>query len=151
VRNLVVGGLAALGLVGGTAAVVYNDSGDATVKIKENGVTRTVKIGGASGGPSYSCPKDVVEKKIDPTVELAGRIKLTLHDVETQLDPLKSQLNTLKEQYPSGEAPGPVVNEYNGLRSRYNSLVDRAEGLQGAYNEAIDKHNAVMAEECERE
>jgi hypothetical protein len=179
VRNLLVGGLAALGLVGGTAAVVYNDSGEATVKIKENGVTRTVKIGGASGGPSYSCPEDVVEEKIDPSVKLAGRIKLTLHDVETQIDPLESQLDplksqidslesqldTLNERYPGGTAPGPVVSRYNSLssrynslssrynslRPRYNSLVDRGEGLHSAYNQAIDKHNEIMAQECERE
>jgi hypothetical protein len=151
VRNLLVGGLAALGLVGGTAAVVYNDSGDATVKIKENGVTRTVKVGGASGGPKYSCPEDVVEEKIDPSIKLAGRIKLTLHDVETQIDPLESQLDALKNRYPNGEAPGSVVTEYNGLLPRYNGLVDRAEGLQSAYNKAIDRHNEIMAQECERE
>jgi flagellar capping protein FliD len=145
--------------------VVYNDSGDATVKIKENGVTRTVKIGGASDGPGYSCPKDVVEEKIDPTVKLAGRIKLTLHDVETQIDPLEAQidpleaqLDTLNERYPGGTAPGAVASRYNSLlarykslSSRYNSLVERAEGLESAYNRTIDKHNAVMAQECERE
>lgn len=150
-RNLVVGGLAALGLVGGTAAVVYNDSGDATVKIKENGVTRSVEIKGSSGGPKYSCPEVVVDEKVTPTVELAGRIKLTLHDVETQLGPLESQLDAIQQRYRGGEAPGPVADHYNELLSQYNGLVDRAEGLQSAYNDAVDKHNAVMAQECERE
>lgn len=144
------GGLAALGLVGGTASVVYNHSGDATVKVTKNGVTRTVKVGGSSGGPTYSCPEDVIEEKITPTVKIAGRIKLTLHDVESQLDPLESQLNTLKGRYPSGEAPDPVVARYNGLLSRYRSLVHRAEGLESAYNKAIDRHNEVMAQGCER-
>lgn len=150
-KRLVVGGLAALGLVGGTATVVYDHSGNATVKVTEHGVTRSVEIKGSLGGPKYSCPEDVIEKKITPTVKLAGRIKLTLHDVESRLGPLQSQLNTLKARYPSGEAPDPVVTRYNGLLSRYNSLVDHAEGLQSAYNKAIDRHNTVMAQECERE
>jgi flagellar capping protein FliD len=151
VKRLVIGGLAALGIVGGTASVVYNHNGDATVKVTENGVTRTVKVGGSAGGPEYSCPQDVVDKQVTPTVKLAGRIKLTLHDVETQLDPLESQIETLETRYPSGEAPDPVVTRYNSLRSRYNSLFDRAKGLQSAYNKAIAKHNTVMAQECERE
>jgi hypothetical protein len=131
--------------------VVYNHNGDATVKVTKNGVTRSVEIQGSSGGPKYSCPEDVIEEKITPTVKLAGRIKLTLHEVESQLEPLESQLETLKARYPSGEAPDPVVTRYNGLFSRYKGLADRAEGLHSAYNKAIARHNAVMAQECERE
>jgi hypothetical protein len=151
VKRLVVGGLAALGLVGGTASVVYNHSGDATVKVTKDGVTRTVKVGGSSGGPSYSCAEDVIEEKITPLVKLAGRIKLTLHDVESQLDTVESPLKTLKARYPSGRAPGPVVSRYNSLLSRYNSLVSRAKGLQSAYNRSIDKHNAALVRNCESE
>lgn len=150
-RRFVVGGLAALGIIGGTATVVYDHSGNATVKVTKNGVTRTVKVGGASGGPGYSCPENVIEEKINPTVKVAGRIKLTLHDVESQVDPVEALLESLKGRYPSGEAPDSVVTRYNGLVSRYNSLVDRAEGLRSAYNKAIAKHNALLAQECERE
>jgi flagellar capping protein FliD len=151
VKRLVIGGLAALGIVGGTASVVYNHNGDATVKVTKNGVTRSVEIQGSSGGPKFSCPEDVIEEKVTPTVKLAGRIKLTLHDVETQLKPLESQIEALEARYPSGEAPDSVVTQYNGLRSRYNSLFDRAKELQSAYNQAIEKHNDLMAQECERE
>jgi len=134
VRRLVVGGLAALGIVGGTATVAYNHFGTATVKVRKNGVTRTVKVGAQHGGPTYSCPEDVVEHEITPMVKLAGRIKLTLHEVE-------SKLKALRTRYPSGRAPGAVV-------SHYNRLLRRGRGLESAFNKSVTKHNALLARDC---
>jgi len=83
IRGLIGTGLAGLGIVGGAAAIHYSDNGSATVKVKDHGVTRTVKLGGA-GGATYSCPASA-DRKLRPIDISSGRIKLTLHDVRSEL------------------------------------------------------------------
>jgi hypothetical protein len=132
IRGVIGAGLASLGLVGGAAAIKYNDSGGATVKVKDHGVTRTVKLGGA-GGQTYSCPAGT-QSKLQPIDIQSGRIKLTLQDVE-------GELRQIQAQYPGGRAPGAVVGQYNDLVRR-----DRA--LTTAFNNTVAQHNQVIQSDC---
>lgn len=67
--------LAGLGLIGGAGTVIYNNNGDATVKIKDDRTRKvqTVRLGGA-GGKSFSCPSGTREK-FEPYDIRLGRIK----------------------------------------------------------------------------
>ena len=127
-------GLAGLGLVGGTAAVKYDDSGSATVKVTDHGETRTVKLLVAPDGPRYSCPADIDDQRA-PRDELSARIKLTLREVGAELDRLEVRY------------PGPVVEPV--IARRYNRLARRERRLTRAFNRSVAKHNALLKEECE--
>jgi len=135
IRGLIGTGLAGLGIVGGVAAIHYSDNGSATVTVKNHGVTRTVKLRGA-GGPTYSCPVGTVSK-LRPVDILSGRIKLTIHDVERKLKPLKAR-------YPGGTAPGAVVRYYNGLVRRDRRLVR-------AFNDSVAQHNRIIRTDCTKD
>ena len=132
IRGLIGTGLAGLGLVGGAAAVHYNDSGGATVKVKDHGVTRTVKLGGG-GGQAYSCPASATDK-MRPIDIQSGRIKLTIKDVE-------GDMTQIEAQYPGGTAPGAVVRRYNALSRRDHELV-------AAFNQSIVQHNQIIQSDC---
>ena len=100
----VAGGLAALGLIGGVGHVVYHD-GSATVKIKDSaGHTQSADIG--MGGQKYRCPRGEHDK-LDPYVERAGRIQITLRGVNVNLEP--SRYNALVDEY------NRTVDEYNSI------------------------------------
>src|SRR5262245_30168371 len=118
-------GLAGLGLVGGVAAVNYDDSGNAKVKITENGKTRTVTIKGDKGGPAYSCPGDI-DNKLAPIDEQVGRIQLTIRDVE-------GEIRRLEARYPQRAVPAPILKQFNALYDRDDDLIQ-------AYNQSIDEH-----------
>ncbi len=127
-------GVVGLGLVGGVGAVTYDDGGNATVTVTDKkGHKESVQIGG-SNGKSYSCP-DGTEAKLEPIDIHAGRVKITLRRVKKRIDAIEAR-------YPSGEAPGKVVDRYRALGKRENKLVD-------AFNSAIDQHNAVLKENCD--
>ncbi len=127
-------GAVGLGLIGGVGAVAYDDDGNATVTVtEENGKKHSVQIGGA-GGKRFSCP-DGTEATLEPIDIRAGRAKITLRQV-------KKKIVRIEKRYPSGQAPGKVVDRYNKLVKRHGGLVD-------AYNTAIDQHNAVLEQECE--
>jgi hypothetical protein len=90
----VVGGLAALGLIGGVGSVAWHD-GNATVKVKDsNGVTHSTSI--AMDGTEYSCPSGERDK-LQPFVEEAGRIKITMQGVNKYANP--SRYNKLVDAY----------------------------------------------------
>src|SRR3954454_8917023 len=133
IREALAAGLAGLGLVGGSAAVSYDDSGSATVKVTEHAKTRTVTLGVAGGGPQYSCPADIDDRRA-PRDELSGRIKLTLHDVGAELDRLEAQ------------NPGLVV--LPAVARRYRGLARRERRLARAFNRSVAKHNALLKAEC---
>jgi hypothetical protein len=135
IRGLIGTGLAGLGLVGGAAAIHYSDNGSATVKVKDHGVTRTVKLGGG-GGQSYSCPASAIDK-MRPIDIQSGRIKLTIQDVE-------GEMKQIEAQYPGGTAPGAVVHRYNGLFRRDHELV-------AAFNDSIAQHNQIIQSDCTKE
>jgi hypothetical protein len=126
-------GLAGLGLIGGTVAVIHNQNGDETVKIKNDttGQVQTVRISGAGGKP-WSCPADE-DSKLDPYTVRAGRIKLTLQQV-------RRVEHQLFRQYPKG-APHRVVVRFNALHLRDGRLVD-------AYNAQVAEHNAIIRRDC---
>jgi hypothetical protein len=127
-------GLAGLGLIGGAGTVIYNNSGDATVKIKDNatGKVQTVRIAGGNGR-SFSCP-DGERAKLEPYVIRLGRIKLTLRQV-------RREERKIEQQYPSDRAPHRVVVRYNALGRRDDRLV-------AAYNAEVDTHNAIIDRDC---
>jgi hypothetical protein len=126
-------GLAGLGLIGGAGTVIYNNQGDATVRIKNDktGQVQTVHLSGP-GDRLYSCPAGT-DDKLRPHDIRAGRIKLTLRQV-------RRVEHRLLRLYPNG-APTRVVTRYNGLHRRDDRLVD-------AYNLQVDAHNAIIDREC---
>jgi hypothetical protein len=127
-------GLAGLGLIGGTGTVIYNNSGDATVKIKDDrtGRVETVHLTG-SNGRTFSCPLGTGDK-LEPHDIRAGRIKLTMLRV-------RRELHGLERRYPSHRGPHNVV-------VRYNALVDRHNRLVTAFNGEVDTHNAILLRDC---
>jgi hypothetical protein len=126
-------GLAGLGLIGGAGTVVYNNSGDATVKIKDDktGIVQTVRLG--EGGRSFSCPLGT-NGKLEPYDIRAGRIKLTLKRV-------RRQEHAIERRYPSNEAPSRIAVRYNALGRRDDRLVD-------AFNVQVDTRNAILRRDC---
>jgi hypothetical protein len=127
-----VAGLAGLGLIGGAGTVVYNNHGDATVKIKNEKTGRVQSVRIEAGGKEYLCPMGINEK-LKPYDLAAGRIKLTLRQV-------RRVEHALLRQYPGG-APGSVVTHYNALGRRDDRLV-------AAYNREIRGHNAILRRDC---
>lgn len=129
-------GLAGLGLIGGAGSVVYDGSGDATVKITnpESGVVQTVQLTGESG-VTFSCPEGTGEKLERHDIEL-GRIQLTLRKV-------RRELRTIERRYPENVAPDAVVDRYNALGRRDDRLVD-------TYNAEVDTRNAILERDCTR-
>jgi hypothetical protein len=134
-RQVVGTGLVGLGLVGGTAAVKHNDDGSTSVKITDNGVTKTVKLG-SGNGPQYSCPPGI-DKTLDPMVKTTARIKLTLQEE-------RAQYNQLDAQYPQRTVPGPILQQFNDLDRRDKELVD-------ALNASTVQYNAALDEKCTKE
>jgi hypothetical protein len=130
----VAAGVAGLGLIGGAGTVVYNNNGDATVKIKnkETGQVQTVRLNGADGD-SYSCPQGTHDK-IEPHDIRLGRIKLTLQQV-------RREERKIERQYPDHVAPGTVVD-------RVRALVRRDDRLASAYNAEVDTRNAILEQNC---
>ena len=133
IREALAAGLTGLGLVGGTAAIKYDDSGAASVKLTEGGRTATVTLGVVAGEPRYSCPYDI-DDRLEPRDKLSARIKLTLRGVGAELDQLEMQY------------PGAVVEP--AVASRYRGLARRERQLAKAFNRSVAKHNAFLKEEC---
>ena len=127
-----VAALTGLGLIGGAGSVVYNQHGDATVKIKDaGGQVHSVVIG--SDGKQFSCPPGTHEQLQGYDLR-AGRIKLTLQAV-------RRTEHAIEARYPGSVAPHPVVVRFKALHARDNRLVD-------AYNLQVDEHNAVITRNC---
>lgn len=126
-------GLAGLGLIGGAGTVVYNNNGDATVKIKDDrtGKVQSVFLGG--GGKSFSCPSGTHDK-VEPYDIKLGRIKLTLQR-------LRREERGIEKRYPSNRAPNRVVVRYNALGHRDDRLV-------AAFNAEVDARNAIIDRDC---
>ena len=124
--------MASLGLVGGAAAVKYDDNGSATVTFTDHGKTRTVRLG-VAGDPDYSCPAGI-DRRLAPTDKLSARIKLTLRQVGVELDRIEAQ------------NPGRVAPP--GAARRYNGLAARERGLAKAFNRSVAEHNAVLEDVC---
>lgn len=126
--------LAGLGLIGGAGTVIYNNSGDATVKITDDktGKVQTVQIR-AAGGKSFSCPVGTNDK-LEPYDIKLGRVKLTLQQV-------RRAERKIDQRYPSHRAPGAVVD-------RYNALVRRDRRLVAAFNALVDTRNAIVDRDC---
>jgi hypothetical protein len=125
--------LAGLGLVGGAGTVVYNQHGDATVRIKgPNGKVQTVQLKG--NGKSFSCPAGTHDT-LEPLDIQTGRIELTLRQV-------RSSEIKLERQYPNGSgAPRAVV-------LRYNALLRREKNLVAGFNADVSRHNAYIDQNC---
>ena len=130
----IVGGVAALALIGGAGAVAYEDDPTTTVTVTDKqGRTETVAIAG-DNGRRFLCP-DGTEAKLEPIDERAGGAKLKLRRVT-------KRIKAIEKRYPEGKAPGHVVDRYNGLVKRHGRLVK-------AYNHAVDEHNAVLKADCD--
>lgn len=125
-------GVAGLGLIGGAGTVVYNNHGDATVKIKNEKTGRVQRVRIKAGGKSFLCPVGI-DDKLKPYDLVAGRIRLTLRQV-------RREEHVLLAQYPGG-APASVVTHFNTLHRRDDRLV-------AAYNREIRGHNAVLRHDC---
>jgi hypothetical protein len=124
--------LAGLGLIGGAGSVVYNQHGDAIVKIKDkSGHVRTVRI--ASGGKRFSCPPGTHDKVAAMDIKL-GRIELTLQQVRRAED-------KIQHTYMPRTAPRSVVTRYRTLSRRDHRLV-------AAYNGQVAAHNAILNRVC---
>jgi hypothetical protein len=133
IGKAVAAGLAGLGLIGGAGTVIYNNSGDATVKIKDDaGRVQTVRLTG-SNGRSFSCPLGT-DDKLKPHDVMLGRIKLTLQ-------PIRREEHAIERRYPSHRGPHNVV-------VRYNALLGRDHRLIAAYNVEVAAHNAVLRRDC---
>ena len=78
---------------------------------------------------------DGTDAKLEPIDIEAGRIKITLRRVERRID-------GLDRKYPDHVAPDRVA-------ARYNHLLKRGKRLVAAYNDQIDRHNAIIDSECE--
>lgn len=127
-----VAGVAGVGLIGGAGTVVYNNHGDATVKIKNEKTGRVQSVRIEAGGKSFLCPVGI-DDKLRPHDLAAARIKLTLRQV-------RREEQVLLRKHPSG-APDPVVTRFNALRRRDDRLV-------AAYNGEIRSHNAILRRDC---
>jgi hypothetical protein len=90
-------GVAGLGLIGGAGTVVYNNHGDATVKIKNEKTGRVQSVRIEAGGKSFLCPLGM-DDKLKPCDLAAGRIKLTLRQV-------RGEEHAILRQYPSHRGP----------------------------------------------
>ena len=131
-------GLAGLGLIGGVGSVVYNNDGDATVKIKDtSGHVQTVTIK-SGDGPKYMCPESA-ENKLKPADITLGRIELTIQHVEREE---KREVKKIKHLYPNGGPPDSVLKRYYALYRRDVRLVK-------GYNAESDARNNVLSQECE--
>ena len=128
-----VSALAGLGLIGGAGSVVYNQHGDATVKIKDaSGKVHAVVIK-SNGGKSFSCPVGTHDKVKQYDIN-AGRIELTLQAV-------RRSERAIDQRYPKNVAPHKIVVRFNALVKREGRLVD-------AYNAQVDAHNAIIDRDC---
>jgi hypothetical protein len=101
----IAGGVAALGLIGGVGHVAWHN-GSATVKVTDDsGVVHSTSIEG--DGTQYSCPAGT-HNEVDPIIEEAGRIKITLDSVDPDAQP---------DRYDS------LVDAYNADVDKYNSIL----------------------------
>ena len=134
-RELVVTGGVGLGLVGGVGAVTYSDNGDAKVTItdEKTGKKESVELQ-AGDGKTFMCPPSATDR-VDASNIRAGRMKITMRRV-------RGSIKALERRYPSGEAPDPVVDRYNGLARRHKRL-------GRAFNAEVDRHNAIIDAECD--
>jgi xanthine/CO dehydrogenase XdhC/CoxF family maturation factor len=134
----IVASVVGLGLIGGVGAVTYADDGTATVSIDERNTPNdasddarvTLKTG---GGKEYLCPADI-DEKFEPGDIEAGRIKLTLERVGKRIDAIETA-------NPGDTLPPKVYDEYQRLLKRQNALVKH-------FNEAVDRHNAILEANC---
>lgn len=120
-------------MIGGAGTVVYNNHGDATVKIKNNHTGRVQRVRIEADGQTFSCPLGI-DDKVKPYDIAAGRIKMTLLRV-------RRQERAIMRRYPGHLAPGPVVDHVSALNSRDDKLV-------AAYNTKIRAHNAILRRDC---
>jgi hypothetical protein len=129
----VASGLAGLGLLGGAGSVVYNQHGDAIVKVTDkSGHVHKVRID--AGGKSFSCPSGTHDKVAAMDIRL-GRIKLTLLGV-------RRTETTIERRYPANATPPRAV------AVRYNTLRQRDHRLVVAYNAQVEAHNAAIRQDC---
>ena len=134
-RELVVTGGVGLGLVGGVGAVTYDDDGDAKVTITDGKTGKKASVELRAGdGKTFMCPATASER-VDASNIRAGRVKITMRRV-------RGSIKALERRYPSGEAPGVVVDRYNGLARRHKRLVR-------AFNVEVERHNAIIEAECD--
>ena len=135
IGKAVAAGLAGLGLIGGAGTVIYNNSGDATVKVRDSATGKPLSVHLRSGGHSFNCP-DGERAKVEPNIVELGRIELTIRR-------LRREERKVERRYPSGLAPHPVV-------VRYKSMFRRDRRLVAAFNVDVDRYNATLNADCKR-
>jgi hypothetical protein len=127
-------GIASLGLIGGTGAVVYHNDGEPTVKItnQRRGNAQSVRL--ETTGEKFWCPKDLDDEIRAYDLKM-GRIKLTN-------EPLRQKIRRIAHQYPSGVASDRVVDHYN-------ALIRHERRLTAAYDAEVHARNALIDRECD--
>lgn len=88
------------------------------------------------GGQAYTCP-DGVEGQFEAGDIEAGRIKLTLERVEGRID-------AIEEAHPGDTLPKRVYVRYQRLVKQDRALVRR-------FNDAVDRHNAILEANCSKD
>lgn len=95
---------------------------------------RDVTTRGADG-KTYSCAFSAMDR-VD-----AAKDRVTRR--EKVLKARRAAVRRIVKQYPSGKAPGDVVDRYEKLRARANVQVTWT-------NKAIDQYNRVLRDACDR-
>lgn len=130
-----IAGLAGLGLIGGVGSVVYNHNQTAAiVQIRgKNGQVHSVHLD--FGKKQFSCPYGE-DSKLQPLLIQQGRIKLTLHGVENELQQIAAK-------YPSKSSKPP-----HSVAVRFVSEYKRGKLLLKAYQASVNEYNATLHRDC---
>jgi hypothetical protein len=124
------------------SAVAAEKKRQETEPTQHSGTTTAPKDDAAEGGvttrgadgKSYSCGYDVLDR-VD-----AAKDRVTRR--EKMLKTRRAAVRKLRKQYPSGEAPGDVVDRYDDLLARANAQVTWT-------NKAIAQYNRVLRDACD--
>jgi hypothetical protein len=68
--------------------------------------------------------------------------------LEAKIRRTKGVLERATAKYPSGQAPGEVVDNFNGLLSEHNAEIDESRRLTVVYNRIVKRFNQQLRDDC---
>ena len=133
-----------------TIATIWNEERLLDDQQQESFHDREEETSRSLRGPVQQQIDDLEERRDGINKDLASwsleidRLKGDVEGVEKSMQPLKSQIDAIQEEYPDLVLPQDVFSKYDALVAEFNGLNDERNGLVVLLNAVVDQRNDAV-------